>query len=760
MEEDIEACCRTVTSMFPDICTDYVRRISSDHSGNSEMTINAIMDSLEQKIPYPRRPTASLKRKRESVSEEANPRMTELKRKYADVDLREKVQSSEDTAFIAQVLRKHFIYLSDDNISQAMNQHNNLLLPTYLDLEEKLRNWDTYEPKPWPGLTAAIASRSTNFLAELVKDTKTIRPTATDHEGAVKSPVFRELLSAIRIRNSRIQAIESEKVKKAEQEKRDEEAMASGFFAECGCCFADFSLHSMVHCDGHQEHAFCFKCARRNAEVQVGLSRWELKCMSTDGCSGGFSHGERTRFLDAKLIETLNRIEADSAVNLAGLNLTTCPFCPFAAEYPSIEEDREFHCKNENCLKISCRLCNKETHVPKTCDEACSDDQRSARLKIEEAMSSAMIRVCNKCKTPFIKEQGCNKMTCPKPNCRNMQCYICSQDCSYDHFQNRAAIPQASASQLCHLYDRPGDNRHEKEVEKARSESTKQVREERPDIDPEHLEIRMSENVKKDEERRGRTWSRRHGHRNHGMDHLLPWRFMPAHQAEDFNQQVLAGHAPIAPAAPAAPANPTVQPPAAPRPAAALPATLPATMPTVPEVPLNMAEALVDLPLQRRVNELMGALRHGPRDLVTRMGRLERQARLQTEAERNDGAARDAARLIERNRALEQMERLRTRADHARARAAVQVPAQDDQYLRTPRAQLLEQGEPYRRIARDMYAEMQVFEARMRAARYPLLPTGLQEDRGPISGMPPGVTQPGTRPNPAAPANPAGPARQ
>jgi TRIAD3 protein (E3 ubiquitin-protein ligase RNF216) len=34
-------------------------------------------------------------------------------------------------------------------------------------------------------------------------------------------------------------------------------------------------------------------------------------------------------------------------------------------------------------------------------------------------MSAALIRHCNKCKHPFIKEQGCNKMTCT--HCRNLQ---------------------------------------------------------------------------------------------------------------------------------------------------------------------------------------------------------------------------------------------------------------------------------------------------------------------------------------------------
>jgi len=86
-------------------------------------------------------------------------------------------------------------------------------------------------------------------------------------------------------------------------------------------------------------------------------------------------------------------------LRLAGIeNLETCPFCPYAAEYPPVEVDKEFRCQNPECDEISCRLCRKPTHIPKSCAEAEMENGHSARRAIEEAMSSAMIRKCNKCK--------------------------------------------------------------------------------------------------------------------------------------------------------------------------------------------------------------------------------------------------------------------------------------------------------------------------------------------------------------------------
>jgi hypothetical protein len=152
------------------------------------------------------------------------------------------------------VLRRHFKFLPLNIISQTMAQRDNLLLPTYLDLEEKLRLWDTYMEKPWPGLGQHVVIQSDEFLTALSGDTSFIKPTAQDARGVFDGAVFTELLSAIRIRNSRIRAVEEEKSKKAEQERLDKEALANGVVGECGCCFLHYPLSRMVHCDGENEH--------------------------------------------------------------------------------------------------------------------------------------------------------------------------------------------------------------------------------------------------------------------------------------------------------------------------------------------------------------------------------------------------------------------------------------------------------------------------------------------------------------------------
>lgn len=68
------------------------------------------------------------------------------------------------------------------------------------------------------------------------------------------------------------------------------------------------------------------------AETQIGMAKFNLDCMSTDGCTGGFTRSQRELFLDAKSRTVLEQIEMDASIRASGIdNIETCPFCPFAA---------------------------------------------------------------------------------------------------------------------------------------------------------------------------------------------------------------------------------------------------------------------------------------------------------------------------------------------------------------------------------------------------------------------------------------------
>jgi hypothetical protein len=108
------------------------------------------------------------------------------------------------------------------------------------------------------------------------------------------------------------------------------------------------------------------------------------------------------------------------------------------------------------------------------------DKKESAKHLVEEAMSAALIQTCNKCKKPFIKDYGCNKMSC---SCGNLQCYVCGQSIhDYAHFDR--SRPDGTK---CPLHDNA--RRLESKIRKAQEEAVKKVLEETDGVAEEDLKV-------------------------------------------------------------------------------------------------------------------------------------------------------------------------------------------------------------------------------------------------------------------------------
>lgn len=180
----------------------------------------------------------------------------------------------------------------------------------------------------------------------------------------------------------------------------------------------------MVGCNAIQRHQFCFDCVIKNVETEIGNRKCRPQCMDMSACSSGFEDSQLRRCVCLKTMDRLLRLQQQEELKIANIDgLTECPFCDYMAICPSALVDREFRCENPDCGMVSCRLCNHETHTPLSCERAARERAQNnkieARHVVEEAMTEAMVRNCNKCKGRFVKIDGCNKMTCP--TCGNAQ---------------------------------------------------------------------------------------------------------------------------------------------------------------------------------------------------------------------------------------------------------------------------------------------------------------------------------------------------
>ncbi len=128
---------------------------------------------------------------------------------------------------------------------------------------------------------------------------------------------------------------------------------------------------------------------------------------------------------------------------------------------------RRFQCRSPICALPSCLSCHKLWQDPHICHESAV---LSLRTTIESARTAALKRTCPRCGLGFIKESGCNKLTCV---CGYTMCYVCRQGLGkgdggdgYRHFCQhfRPAGGKCGECDRCDLYKAEDEDRLVKEA--------------------------------------------------------------------------------------------------------------------------------------------------------------------------------------------------------------------------------------------------------------------------------------------------------
>uniref|UniRef100_V5GJN0 E3 ubiquitin-protein ligase n=1 Tax=Anoplophora glabripennis TaxID=217634 RepID=V5GJN0_ANOGL len=229
--------------------------------------------------------------------------------------------------------------------------------------------------------------------------------------------------------------LKNQKMIKRELKHRDEvykmqreEAIKYNLLQECQCCFdGDLIPEECYFC--LKGCVFCKECVRRGAENIIGNAGLRFPCFAT--CDSEFSLHTLQMVLPRNTFEKLAQniaIEEAKRANIDGVEM--CPFCDWIVVVP--DDKKVIKCCNMDCMTESCRMCRHVSHIPLKCNEVEYDEDVRRRTYIENKMTEALTRTCHMCGKKFIKESGCNKMTCV---CGARQCYLCGaavQD--YNHF--------------------------------------------------------------------------------------------------------------------------------------------------------------------------------------------------------------------------------------------------------------------------------------------------------------------------------------
>ncbi|KAJ3340318.1 hypothetical protein HDU93_007159 [Gonapodya sp. JEL0774] len=245
---------------------------------------------------------------------------------------------------------------------------------------------------------------------------------------------------------------------------------------ECECCCGDASIAKAAWCEGG--HGFCEDCVKRAAGERITLEQPRIQCIAMGGdCKEIFPVQELQRVLPEKTWEMYEKLCQRKEIENAFGDEETLEKCPMCIEYGELvaappDVIKLFHCKNERCMAVTCRICHKINHLPQTCDEARKDLVLDIQHRVEEVATEALLRTCPQCKNgrKFMKEDGCNKMMCP--DCRALICYVCRKLIpeGYKHFNQqpgqRFDPDDKTQAGKCPLWE-DTDHRHAKEVSDA-----------------------------------------------------------------------------------------------------------------------------------------------------------------------------------------------------------------------------------------------------------------------------------------------------
>lgn len=197
---------------------------------------------------------------------------------------------------------------------------------------------------------------------------------------------------------------------------------------QCHCCFTAKSIKEAVSCSAG--HMFCTECLFNYIESILAEGRHEIQCLEFGGCDAPI---ELEDIKDKIPEKTYNRLKQTKIINNAYQSnpnqvLVNCFHCGMPNAY-----DSKGFINCQYCNKNTCSLCRKDYHPGMSCENA---ENLNPKTKEAEQMDEAIIRSCSRCHQRFIKEEGCNRMVCPR--CKTWTCYWCKKEIpkkvGYNHF--------------------------------------------------------------------------------------------------------------------------------------------------------------------------------------------------------------------------------------------------------------------------------------------------------------------------------------
>jgi len=276
----------------------------------------------------------------------------------------------------------------------------------------------------------------------------------------------------------------------------------------CTVCGDKFTNRSdLIECSssgqGEYNHLVCRECLKGQVSSLLSDGIASLECMFNkhDHCHGQYTEDNIKLALDSQsttthdieyatplaaaepIITTFNYskwqevMAASEIIKFAGIcdNYLICPLCckwGCIFEIPVGAEKYPFYIRCAACKKEWCTLCKRGAHASRSCYELALTDAEQINVEvlqqiidkmIQDIATRALTHCCGICGCSYVKEEGCNLMTCPK--CNGMSCFICGMklyykgDTKYWHFTGHEKADQDARCPLWNNYAGDGQEK-------------------------------------------------------------------------------------------------------------------------------------------------------------------------------------------------------------------------------------------------------------------------------------------------------------
>ena len=224
---------------------------------------------------------------------------------------------------------------------------------------------------------------------------------------------------------------------------------------KCKVCLEDFNNKDLVKCSNtslEHQHFICNECFGGYINSQLINDIGNNECMfnGAEKCDGIYNDNIIDKVIDTPetKVKWNNMINITNIFKLSNIcdNYQICPLCRkwgcildttnADTINGNIDNNTKLSIKCEQCNLSWCNTCKREAHGNDSCyklkfkeDETEEKQCEVIDKMIVDIISNSVTKKCSTCGCAYIKEEGCNLMTCHK--CYGMTCYLCNAKIYY-----------------------------------------------------------------------------------------------------------------------------------------------------------------------------------------------------------------------------------------------------------------------------------------------------------------------------------------